>query len=183
MAYQLPVGPWPLFGEKETTAVAFTGFSNPWVLGKKKTPFFFLFKTKKRKVPLPEEQLQSKSPQIDLSLCFWHLHTFYLFLSAPHKHVHTSFPLLLRGGGGEVNSQVQVLLSPVSLLVVMKDTVRIPSNYSVCEPPVSLPVHLLTELLNESQAGMLIKESDMLLEIWPSASRRASRTGGFVPME
>lgn len=35
-------------------------------------------------------------------------------------------------------SQVQLLLSPVSLLVVMKDTVRIPSNYSVCEPPVSL---------------------------------------------
>lgn len=29
VAYQLPLGPWPLFGVKDTTAVAFTGFSNP----------------------------------------------------------------------------------------------------------------------------------------------------------
>lgn len=32
----------------------------------------------------------------------------------------------------------QPLLSPVSLLAAMKDTVRIPSNNSVCEPSVSL---------------------------------------------
>lgn len=36
------------------------------------------------------------------------------------------------------NSQVQLCLSPVSLLAAMKDTVRIPSNYSVCESPVFL---------------------------------------------
>lgn len=42
------------------------------------------------------------------------------------------------GGKQRGNSQVQLLLSPVSLLAAMKDTVRIPSNVSVCEPPVSL---------------------------------------------
>lgn len=36
------------------------------------------------------------------------------------------------------NSQVELLLSPVSLLAVMKDRVRIPSNYSVCVLPLSL---------------------------------------------
>lgn len=36
------------------------------------------------------------------------------------------------------NSQVELLLSPVSLLAVMKDRVRIPSNYSVCVLPFSL---------------------------------------------
>lgn len=54
-------------------------------------------------------------------------------------------------------------------------------------PPIILSVsrlspcvHLLTELLNESRAGMLIKEYDMLPEIWPSDSWRATQTGGFV---
>lgn len=42
------------------------------------------------------------------------------------------------GGKQKGSPQVQLLLSPVSLLAVVKDTVRIPSNNSVCEPPVSL---------------------------------------------
>lgn len=44
IAYQFPPGPWPFFAEKETTAVAFTGFSNPRSQEReRKSAFFFFF--------------------------------------------------------------------------------------------------------------------------------------------
>lgn len=57
MGYQLPVGPWPLFGEKETTAVAFTGFSNPRSVKRKKPSLFSPLK-QKRKVFMPRKRFQ-----------------------------------------------------------------------------------------------------------------------------
>lgn len=116
---------------------------------------------------------------------FSHMQT--LFVSVFGENVWGRDSKETRGG----NSQVRPLLSPVSLSAAMKDTVRAP----LPPPPshalirfvsrLSACVHLLTELPNESQAGMLIKESDMLLKIWPSASRQPppSRTGGCISVE
>lgn len=84
-----------------------------------------------------------------LSFSPTHTQFLSLSLSATNKDSHKPFLLLplgflslFRGRGVGIerrgNTQVQLLLSPVSLLAAMKDRVRIPSNYSVCEPPVSL---------------------------------------------
>lgn len=145
MGYQLPVGPWPLFGEKETTAVAFTGFSNPRSM-KKKTLSFFPPLKQKRKVLMPRKRLQIRTTSRPFSefLTPTHLLFFFflpyslcVFMRQKNK-VFSAFCPDRRQGKGRKSKRKSQVLSPVSLLVAMKDTVRIPSNYSVCEPPFSL---------------------------------------------
>lgn len=175
MAYQLPVGPWPLFGEKETTAVAFTGFCNPGSLERKKSPFFFSFKQKSVKSPCLE-QLQINTTSRPFSLFLTPTH--YLFLSVSNKHAHT-VNLIWEWGKhtGSAPSFTCLIISGDE--GYSQNSLQLFCLWAACLPLV----HLLTELLNESRAGMLIKESGMLLEIWHSASRWASQTGGFVSVE
>lgn len=137
MAYQLPVGLWPLFGEKETTAVAFTGFSNPGSLERRKKNLP-LKRTKKGEETAPNQHHQWTFLSVSDT------YTLSTFLSCKHTQ---SFPLSVGGRmglGGWIggkqrgNPQVRLLLSPVSLLEAMKDAGRVPSTDSAREPPVSL---------------------------------------------
>lgn len=144
----------------------------------------------------------SNHPAVEFCLCFCHLHTIYyvsfLFQAFPLFRYADSFCLFVwrkcRGEGLKRNQRRKLagLAPSFTCLIISGDEghsqnppyttpshalIRFVSRLSAC-------VHLLTELPNESQAGMLIKESDMLLKIWPSASRWAPPpTGGCVSVE
>lgn len=67
VAYQLPLGPWPLFGVKDTTAVAFTGLKTPGPWKEIKSLSSLLCKKKKKKYNYQEE-VSPLTPPVDL--CF-----------------------------------------------------------------------------------------------------------------
>lgn len=90
MAYQLPLGTWPLFGEKETTAVAFTAFCNPKSLERKKTSLFLKIGTKSKK-SIAKETAPNWPHQLDLCLLFWHLQTLFYGKEIQKEYTVTCF--------------------------------------------------------------------------------------------
>lgn len=153
-ADQLPEGPWPLFVERGNNSCCW----GPRRVGERKRNLL--------KQPAAKEVAQNQQHQQHQRR----------FLSLPRRR--RAFVCLLCLPTAHTCLQVQLLLSPARLLTPMRN-LGPPSSNCVCQPPPLTSVHLLTESPGRSGPGMLIKESDMLLEIWPWASL----TGVFASEE